>query len=475
MNVLLIIMDSVQAKNTSLHGHSNNTTPFLSELSESATNYTQARAPSFFSLPSHATIFTGMHAPEHGVTKRKSSLSSKTIFEDLHEQGYHTGLFTRNAYLSSDEFGLNNGFEHLIDKSVISSQAYPFKNALTPEKFMRSNPNSSKSQYIYESLDHDQPLLSLLNSAYFKAGKPLMRGIQQDSDILVDCFFDWIDEKDQSWTATINFMDTHYPYLPADEHNIWGSQDLFNYQKNLNHRIDFLSGNKPWWLCSALESLYDGTIRQVDFAIKKLYYGLLDRGILDDTLFIVTSDHGEGFGERSRNISDLRIVAHSMGLHECLLHVPLIIKYPGESCSQEIKDVASIRKIYHLIKEYCINNGEVDKHILCPDVVYSYADLSDRMAKIEENGVNNFKHHNFPSEMHAIYQNSGDKVNKYVKAEGKVTEVDILDAQESMLINDNVSSEPVSEFVETIEVSYQNEELELKKGTEQQLKQLGYL
>ncbi len=74
MNILLLIMDSVQAKNTSLHNHVNDTTPFLSELSNSATTYNQARAPSFFSLPSHASMFSGLHAVEHGATSKKKVL-----------------------------------------------------------------------------------------------------------------------------------------------------------------------------------------------------------------------------------------------------------------------------------------------------------------------------------------------------------------------------------------------------------------
>ncbi len=117
MNVLLLIMDSVQAKNTSIHNHSNNTTPFLSELSDSATTYKQARAPSFFSLPSHASMFSGLHAVEHGATSKTDSLSHETIFERLANRGYSTGLFSSNAYLSKDEFGLNKGFNHIFGRN----------------------------------------------------------------------------------------------------------------------------------------------------------------------------------------------------------------------------------------------------------------------------------------------------------------------------------------------------------------------
>lgn len=66
-NVLLVILDSLRARNTTLSGYRRETTPFLSELAESATTYTQARAPGSRSLPSHASIFTGHPPQEHGL------------------------------------------------------------------------------------------------------------------------------------------------------------------------------------------------------------------------------------------------------------------------------------------------------------------------------------------------------------------------------------------------------------------------
>ena len=109
-NVLLIILDSVRARNLSLYGHLNETTPFLESFAEEATVYTNARSPSIGSRPSHASLFTGYHAAETGISGSRKLKRGTTIWEELRDDGYETAVFSDNPFLRSNRYGFIHGF-----------------------------------------------------------------------------------------------------------------------------------------------------------------------------------------------------------------------------------------------------------------------------------------------------------------------------------------------------------------------------
>lgn len=478
MNVLLLIMDSVQAKNTSLHNHSNDTTPFLSELSDSATTYKQARAPSFFSLPSHASMFSGLHAVEHGATSKTDSLSHETIFERLGNKGYSTGLFSSNVYLSKDEFGLNRGFDYIFGRNDFLATKYPHQNALNPLEYRSGSSGDGNIKYILESLDSEQPLHSLLNGAASKLDSTVFPyGLSEpnESQVLTDKFLNWHGNQTQDWAAVINFMDTHFPYLPKKKHNLWGNDDLLQYQENItNPRIDFLTGEQPWWIAKALESVYDGTIRQVDQAISRIYSELSRRGEVEDTLIIITSDHGEGFGERSRIIPDFRIVGHAAGLHEMLTHVPLLVQFPGQRDPSTINEVATIRKIYDLIEQFV--DGNYTQDVLCPENVLSFASLTDRIEQLSaENAVGKLERTDLPGKMYAVYRNTDNGVNKYVKFGDSKNLIRIRNAHEAMLVDAQINNELIESVYDDLDYNASDTSTKISQDTSKHLEDLGYL
>lgn len=109
--MLLIVLDSVRARNTSLHGYSRTTTPFLEAFSERSTVYTQARSPSSYSIASHVSMFTNMHVEEHGAVENTATIDiNRTIWSELaSEHGYATGLFTPNPVIA-DASNLHKAF-----------------------------------------------------------------------------------------------------------------------------------------------------------------------------------------------------------------------------------------------------------------------------------------------------------------------------------------------------------------------------
>jgi hypothetical protein len=147
-------------------------------------------------------------------------------------------------------------------------------------------------------------------------------------------------------------MDAHYPYVAQPEFRLHDDDQL-------RELADFFEGavsqqvlsDGSWWALVALEELYDECIKQADDGVKKLLDGLRDRGQYDDTLIVVTSDHGEAFGEYSQVSPSVRLCDHSWGIHEVQTHVPLVVKYPNQKDPEQISEVATLSAFPDVVRE----------------------------------------------------------------------------------------------------------------------------
>jgi arylsulfatase A-like enzyme len=354
VNVLLVILDSVRARNTSLHGYQNETTPFLETFAEDATTYTQARSPGSWSLPSHTSIFTGLHVAEHGVTQAQYKLApDNTIFEYLAtDHGYETGIFSENTWVTEMDVGLKESFE-----TVEGARNLPYTEGLDPSNFVLSEGQGQYVAYLKRCLSHDQPFKSIANGVVTKLAwdypqyLPDRFTVSTEASVYTDLFLDWIDHTDDEWAACINFMDGHLPYEPRDEHDKWGGRELTRLQNSMEDQVwEFLGGQRPWWQRRALEGLYDGTIHQMDAQVFRLVDGLRERGLYDDTLVVVTADHGEGFGEPSTVKRGTRLAGHGKDVHESLLHVPLVVKHPGQEEGAVVEEPATLTRFPDVVR-----------------------------------------------------------------------------------------------------------------------------
>jgi hypothetical protein len=153
-------------------------------------------------------------------------------------------------------------------------------------------------------------------------------------------------------------MDAHYPYVAQPEFRLHDDDQL-------RALADFFEGavsqqvlsDGSWWALTALEDLYDECIRQADHGVQQLLDGLHDRGQYDDTLIIVTSDHGEAFGEYSQVSPSIRLCDHSWGIHEVQTHVPLVVKHPNQVESEQISQVATLSAFPDVVRE-AIGDGQ---------------------------------------------------------------------------------------------------------------------
>lgn len=377
-NVLLIILDSVRARNMSLYGHPNETTPFLESFAEESIVYTQARSPSVDSRPSHASVFTGLHAAEHNLGTDSNLVPGVTIWEKLRDEfGYETGVFSSNPFLLPNSFGLTRGFDKILTGANTSS--LPFSEGFDPRG--PAGP-SSIMEGTRDALSHEHPIKSLINGVSVELNRrwlEILPNTDSSADYFSNKFIAWVDDlpERQNWAACLNLMDAHYPYSPTPEFDHWGSPELYKIQSEWaedHYRPDtFTDGKKPWWQLEALRSLYDGAIRKMDSILSEIIESLIQRGEYDDTYIIITSDHGEGFGEVGY-FESKRIVQHgaSAGIHNLKCHVPLLIKPPGSSFdSRVVTEPASLTEFYNSVHSFLKGKLSVDEFVPEDEVLVS--------------------------------------------------------------------------------------------------------
>ncbi len=307
-NLVVIVMDTVRGDHLSIDGYSRDTTPHLRALARDSVVYTHAQAPSDITLTSHASLFTGMYPSWHGAYCQPPQaaygreLSSKypTLAELLHRDGYQTLGVAANLYLRAD-FGLERGFDQFRiprpvpllpdeDRSVLR---YQLRRGLS---FFFDTAQFDRLYAFGEDIDHE--LFTVLN----------LRAHPSEP------FF-----------AFLNYMDAHFPYVPPAPYSgiFPGRRPRFT-QDDLGAEQEIISKGQgqPAGYRPHCESQYDGGIAYIDAQVGNVVDWLKRHNQYDNTMIVVTSDHGESFGAKNR-------VGHANSPYQNLLHVALLIKYPG--------------------------------------------------------------------------------------------------------------------------------------------------
>lgn len=320
-NVLLIVMDTVRADHTSLLGYHRDTTPSLRKLAERGVNFDQARAPAPWTLPTHASIFTGRWPHELSVRDTVAlDATYPTLAGFLSSKGYATAGFVANTYYCNAWWGLARGFMHYEDQYE--------KFAISPREILR---NSSLGRAILEHV------ASPANT------RPIMTHARKDAAMINRDFLRWLDKStgERPFFAFLNYFDAHDPYIPPDGFRRgFGSRPRGRSDMKTLRRWFALDHQKmgPRILDLGRDS-YDECIGYLDEQIGRLLEDLDRRGVLENTLVVVTSDHGEELGEHG-------LFGHGLSLYDAEIHVPLVIAWPKSIApGVQVSQPVSLRNI----------------------------------------------------------------------------------------------------------------------------------
>jgi arylsulfatase len=295
--IVLVTLDTTRADRLGCYGYARATSPNLDRLAAQSMVYTRALATTSWTLPAHATLFTGKLAASHGAAydaagslslatviegpaewreyrARPLGEAERTLAEVLREAGYATAAVVAGPWMKRP-FGLAQGFVHYDESGVTSSEG-------------------------------------------------------RRADSVTDAALRWLDSpREREAFLFLNYYDPHGPYDPPEP---------------FAHAFRPADAPRPEGLPRGddLQALYDAEILYMDHHLGRLLDGLRTRGLFDRALIVVTADHGELLGEQGR-------LGHGQYLTQPELHIPLLVKRPrgqappGRSeAAVQLTDVLSI-------------------------------------------------------------------------------------------------------------------------------------
>ncbi len=286
-NVILIVMDTVRAKGLGLYGYERATSPRLERFSKTGVTFDRALSNSPWTLPSHGSLFTG-RLPHEISADWLTPLDDTypTLATAFNERGYQTAAFVANLLYCTSASGLDRGFARFED-------------------FPISWRMSIHSSWLARALLGVRELDGETDRFVRKRASDVNAG-----------FLDWLaDRPRRPFFAFLNYFDTHAPYLPPQP---------FDSMFGDGSALPDPAVRRSWSAAQIQRSVdaYDGAMAYLDSEIGKLIDELDSRGLLENTLIVITSDHGEQFGEHG-------LFDHANSLYRQVLQVPLVVSFRG--------------------------------------------------------------------------------------------------------------------------------------------------
>ena len=340
-NILWVVLDTVRADRLGPYGCPAPTTPFLDEFASQCLVFDRAVADGMWTLPSHASMFTGLPVRQHGVggPTRRLDDSFPTLAETLRNSGYRTALFSNNPLVGPGT-GLSRGFA----------------TARVVWNFHRRSRFSL--EFLCERWGITPPLPWLdLDCGAALTNHLIARWLGQQSGSPLLLF--------------VNYMEAHLPYrspqacrrqfLPGDQlhrsydlrYSVYGDlEDWLTFGANVDGYDALLPGDRE-----VIKRQYDAAVRYLDGRVRELVTMFAQRGLLDHTLIVITSDHGEYLDTHG-------MWSHHFLLYDDLTRVPLLIRPPGPPRPGRIAAPVQLSDLYPTLLHAAVGTqpGDLNPH-----------------------------------------------------------------------------------------------------------------
>lgn len=331
-NVLWIVLDNVRAESLSLYGYDRPTSPNLQRIAREGICFTQARSPAPWTLPSHAAMFTAQWPHKLSVDwDLPLDRTYPTIAEYLATHGYTTAGFVANTYYANVRYGLDRGFDRYED--------FYENRVISPYEITRSTNLGRRA------------LQAALGRVTVKDGGA---GERKSAAMISRDALQWIDDRppDRPFFAFLNYFDAHSPFTPPDAPtprfgtarlSVKERGDRLAPLKRMSQgKLTASDGDPAAIQRDAIEIYRDGyesCIAYLDHELGKFLDALADRGLRENTLIVITSDHGEHFMEHG-------FFGHGLSLYDREIRVPLVILPPRRAgAGQIVQTPVSLRDL----------------------------------------------------------------------------------------------------------------------------------
>ena len=333
-NVVLVVADTLTALHLPTYGYDRETAPFLTELAEKNMFFENAYSNAPWTVPSHASLFSGKLPSEHGMGTSEMIFEDQTFVEELSKNAYKTTGISANSLVSED-LNFDRGFDsfHEVFSFDTEDTTTFWKVAFRKLKSPDLETIKKGSKFLYNKL-----------TGTSNRGAENIEKIAKKE----------VTSENQPNFLFINYTEPHLPYNPPEEYAEKFTEN--SSEKISRHMEDHYNSEKPEIFhkgfpnCTDQEliDLYDAEIRYLDNKLESLYKYLNEE--LDNLVFIVTSDHGENFGEHGAYF-------HQCGIWEKSVRVPMIIA--GNEVPDKKKEKPyPLRNLKHLILDNEVNTSE---------------------------------------------------------------------------------------------------------------------
>ena len=435
MNVVFIALDTVRKDRISVYNEEVNFTENLEKFAEEATVFCEAVSQAPWTLPAHASIFTGDYPWQHGATQKQLYLDTdeQLLAEKFKEEGYETACYTSNTWISPYT-GMSEGFDH------IDNFFAPLPSDLMPSKTERLWRwlNHGKGEWLMKKL---MRLGEKIHWGFEDRGSKTPRAIAKAEELVKDT--------DDEFFLFLNFMDAHLPYTPPEDYKQKHAPDV-DVSEVLQKAHDH-NGGVAEADFEASRKLYDAEVDFLDDKVGRLLEFFDKQGLKQETVFVIVSDHGENLGEKN-------MFGHQFSVSEHLVSVPMMIKAPALE-EEEVSEQVELRELYDIIPSIAGIEGGLEYGTEYAYGAYQYPRLDLR---------------NIPEEKHdelgkkLSFVRTPDK-----KLVAKEEELDMIELETGEEID---IEEEFVEKLEHIGVVEQGEMLEGKdERVKERLESLGYL
>ena len=327
-NVVMVLWDTVRADRLTPYGYTKETTPFLDRLARKGWVYERAISPAVWTLPAHSSLFTGMTVTEHGADGDYQRLDEAhtTMAEALSNAGYATFAFSANPFVTLDT-GILQGFDiihHPWDKVHANAAKRAYRRAQVDDDINGGKGVSATNHWRY----------------------------QVSADVAGYTFEGFLDSRagtSEPFFAFFNLMEAHATRYPTGR----ARRKVMLPEVDAHARtLDQSSKAQLAWMAGtntmsredirALNSVYDASLVDLDHAFERLFRALDKWALLDNTIIVFTSDHGEALGAHKR-------MGHQFHVYNDVSRVPLIVSWERHTRHGRIETPQSTADLFKLV------------------------------------------------------------------------------------------------------------------------------
>jgi len=366
-NIVFIVIDTHRKDRLGMYGNKRNTSPNLDHFASQGTIFENAVSPAQWTIPAHASMFSGEYPSVHQTTQSGLSLDPyfRTIAEYLSDVGYQTIGFCNNPLVGVLDNGLKRGFQTFYNyggafPSIPASESKDVLSSLS-QLWERYTQLLRRISYpIQNAVAKSEKILNLSLKPIFVPLWISFANFKGDTVASIRDTTNYLQrirtsQETKSQFVFLNLMETHLPFTPPEEF----TKRFVPYMDEEKAAKDFMrvyNTKALRWLLpmdepfselefGTLSDFYDAEVAYQDQLLGKLLDELDSSYHQENTMVIIVADHGEMLGENN-------FMGHSFRLYPELIHVPLIIRYAGQNQAKTVHDITSTTQLFHTIIDH---------------------------------------------------------------------------------------------------------------------------